>query len=48
MMHCPMCFGIPVLLGRFGHRLHFRCRHCGWQWSDVDDREADGSGEGEE
>ena len=30
---CPLCDGYGVLSGRLGHRLHFRCRQCGIDFS---------------
>ena len=44
-MHCPMCFGTPILLNKLGHRVHFRCRNCGWQWDDVDESADESEGE---
>ena len=31
---CPMCSGPGVLLGSLGRLNHFRCRNCGWDFSE--------------
>jgi transposase-like protein len=37
-IQCPMCDAEQpyqdCTLGSLGHFEHFRCRYCGWQWSD--------------
>lgn len=33
---CPYCDGTPMLLGRLGGYLAFRCRHCGGEWQEED------------
>lgn len=30
---CPACNGSAYELGMLGARLHFRCRHCGCEFS---------------
>ena len=30
---CPMCGGIPFILGLLGRLLHLRCRDCGMDYS---------------
>ncbi len=30
---CPMCSGQGVLLGGLGQLVHYRCRQCGWVFS---------------
>ena len=36
---CPMCDTNQdkqtALLGQLGHMMHFRCRHCGWDWREL-------------
>jgi len=30
---CPVCTGEGIELGWLGNRRHFRCRHCGMEFS---------------
>lgn len=32
---CPECYGPGVPLGQLGRLMHFRCRNCGMQFSEV-------------
>lgn len=36
---CPQCGGPGTLLGQLGRQTHYRCRNCGWDYSE------DGSGQ---
>jgi hypothetical protein len=33
---CPVCGGEGGLLGILGSRMHYRCRHCGADFSSVE------------
>jgi rubredoxin len=46
--NCPVCGGQALPLGTLGFLEHFRCRACGWEWSeDVRTRDwpSDGTAE---
>ena len=30
---CPMCNGPGIVLGSLGRLTHFRCRNCGWDFT---------------
>jgi predicted nucleic acid-binding Zn ribbon protein len=32
---CPCCMGQGHLLGQLGRMYHYRCRDCGWQFSNL-------------
>ena len=32
---CEECDGVLILIGMLGNRLHFRCRHCGLDQSQI-------------
>lgn len=34
---CPVCEGEGVVLGTLGRRIHYRCRHCGIDFSEEVD-----------
>lgn len=34
---CPACSGDGAYLGQLGRRLHFRCIHCGINFSILED-----------
>jgi len=34
-LECPQCEGPGMLLGRLGGRTHYRCRNCGWDFSQT-------------
>lgn len=36
---CPACEDENEPLGLLGQRLRYRCRCCGWQWSEPINRE---------
>jgi ribosomal protein L37AE/L43A len=39
---CPVCEGEATYLGALGNRIWFRCRNCGWDWTeDTDGEEED-------
>ena len=40
-MRCPMCYGAPTLLGELGRHRWFRCRDCGWDWTDDEGEDDD-------
>ena len=41
VLECPGCGADQqtgeALLGVLGQLSHYRCRYCGWQWSDTED-----------
>jgi hypothetical protein len=47
---CPQCDGYPTYMGTLGTLAHWRCRHCGTEWSttvgeaDEDDEADEGNG----
>lgn len=47
MVECPQCSGQPMFLGTLGSFDAYRCRQCGWDWSEptlVDDDDCDDDG----
>lgn len=52
MPECPMCPGVTNFMGFLGRRAHFRCLHCGIEFSqevndeDVADCDHDHDGRG--
>ena len=36
---CPLCDGISIFLGVWGHSLWFRCENCGWQFKIQKEKE---------
>lgn len=42
---CPVCGGYATLLGRLGLRFWFRCRSCGYDWSETRSQEWDDEAE---
>jgi predicted RNA-binding Zn-ribbon protein involved in translation (DUF1610 family) len=36
---CPMCGNnqdkATATLGQLGNMIHYRCRHCGWDWHEL-------------
>lgn len=34
---CPACGGEACVMGALGNRMHYRCNHCGGQFSEVVD-----------
>ncbi|TAL42448.1 MAG: hypothetical protein EPN91_08695 [Salinibacterium sp.] len=36
-VHCPQCVGPGILLKQLGLRLHYRCRNCGAEFSQVEE-----------
>lgn len=40
---CPQCGGDGVLLGTLGKRKHYRCRQCGWDFSEDEASSGDSS-----
>jgi len=41
---CPMCNGPAIVLGSLGRLTHFRCRNCGWIFSQrrpIEDKPVD-------
>lgn len=38
---CPMCWGAPVFIGMLGSNACYRCRDCGWDWSETVELEDD-------
>lgn len=43
--YCPQCNGIPMFLGMLGSSACFRCRACGWDWSEHVEPEDDNDAE---
>lgn len=41
MTNCPQCNGSPMFLGRLGASDAFRCRDCGWDWSEPAESDED-------
>ena len=39
MNECPACEGTPQFMGFLGRRAHFRCLHCGVDFSSEVDHE---------
>lgn len=36
---CPMCDGHGIFMGTLGSLDHYRCRDCGWDWSEQTEPE---------
>lgn len=39
MTKCSMCGGKLTCLGQLGLRVHYRCRDCGWDQSELEEVE---------
>lgn len=44
---CPMCPGHGMFLGNLGSSAKFRCRDCGWDWSEDATPDGDTNEDGE-
>jgi tRNA(Ile2) C34 agmatinyltransferase TiaS len=41
---CPMCNGPGVVIGSWGRLTYFRCRNCGWDFTQDQPVEEDSAG----